>query len=395
MSFWTFLRDQWRVALFYVMGDFLLTTVLVLAAAESGKPIPGDLVAYASVLALFALGAYLVLEYWIRRPFYRDVHARLSREMSISEGDVPLVAATEEQRLFGQLLSAYHAVYMRNLAALEERQRFFETFATRFAHQMKTPVTAIRLLEQEMRQAADKGGRSRRAERVEEGGSSHYSVEEALAGWSGDTLQREWMDQLAEEAARMEASIDAMMYTARLNSFSFDSHLEAVDVPVVLRDIVNQHKAEWIRRKIYPKLECPREHVWALTDKKWFAFIVEQIVRNALQYGHKLDEQGDHVACTFWLRVFDCGNEIQIDFTDEGIGIPERDVRHVFEPFYTGANGRMHSRATGMGLYLVREVVDKLGHRVSVRSKEGDGTTVTVRIARSDYYHPASMMSLS
>jgi signal transduction histidine kinase len=333
-------------------------------------------IVYGYLLAVFMLIVYCLVEYVLRLPFYRDILSRLKRDMAISDGDIPLAGVTAEQRMYSQLLKRYQDAYSKQLTELHERRQFFETFTTRFAHQMKTPVTVIRLLEKEMRVSPP---------------------------------SEQLLDTLAEQCQRLESSIDAMLYTARLNHFSFDAKMEQVDILNLLRRVVNDHKAEWIRRKIYPRIECcdhdrdklmhddfstahdesVEPAVYVTTDAKWLTFIVEQIVRNALQYGYKRDEHGQPFPATFHIQVTRHESQVSIRFIDEGIGIPERELRYVFDAFYTGSNGRSHSRATGMGLYLVKEVAAKLGIEVGISSILGNGTTVELLFHTSQFYSPA------
>ncbi len=64
--------------------------------------------------------------------------------------------------------------------------------------------------------------------------------------------------------------------------------------------------------------------------------------------------------------------------TDFGVGIPKTDKRRVFDPFYTGENGRKFRESTGMGLYLTKEAALHLGHRIELDSVVGEGTTFRI-----------------
>jgi len=67
-----------------------------------------------------------------------------------------------------------------------------------------------------------------------------------------------------------------------------------------------------------------------------------------------------------------------LEVKDQGVGIPPQDIRRVFEPFYTGENGRKFGESTGMGLYLANEVCKKLEHQIEIKSKPGEGTTIRI-----------------
>lgn len=72
---------------------------------------------------------------------------------------------------------------------------------------------------------------------------------------------------------------------------------------------------------------------------------------------------------------------------DNGIGIPEQDVKRIFDAFFTGINGRKTREATGMGLYITKEICDNLHHGIYVQSAEGEGTTFTFQFAKDEEYH--------
>jgi OmpR family two-component system sensor histidine kinase YxdK len=399
VTWWLFIRDQWRHGVFFFIGILLMLAVFWFAAKQAGLSLPLSTVLYALLLGAVMWFAYILVEFLIRRPFYRDLQHRLSGELSVLDGDIPLTAATAEQRAFSTLLKRYQETYTQRLTELEERQHFFETFCLRFAHQMKTPVTVIRLVEQELRQTLREAGVQHtnvhqtnfHQSCADHASARHASTAQADVDTGAHNADPtlEPLDTLAEECSRLESSIDTMLYTARLKAFAFDARMERIDIIHLLRDVVNQHKGEWIRRKLYPRLDAPSEPVWVMSDRKWLSFMADQVVRNALQYGFKTDSSGNPVPSTFVIRIAEDADRVRIEFCDEGIGIPERDLRRVFDPFFTGANGRTHSRATGMGLYLVREVADKLGHTVSIASELGNGTTVTFILQRPDYYRPA------
>lgn len=73
------------------------------------------------------------------------------------------------------------------------------------------------------------------------------------------------------------------------------------------------------------------------------------------------------------------GRDVVLNVQDRGVGIPKADLPRVFRPFYTGENGRRFKESTGMGLYIVKEVIDKLNHRIELESVEGEGTLVRIR----------------
>jgi signal transduction histidine kinase len=108
-----------------------------------------------------------------------------------------------------------------------------------------------------------------------------------------------------------------------------------------------------------------------LTDEKWFCFVLEQILSNALKY----TKQG-----SVKISAEETENGLQIFVKDTGIGIKREDLPRIFEKGFTGYNGRMDKKASGLGLYLCKGVCEKLGHEIRVVSEEGEGTTVILTL---------------
>lgn len=90
---------------------------------------------------------------------------------------------------------------------------------------------------------------------------------------------------------------------------------------------------------------------------------------NAIKY-----TDGEHKKVTVVAYRAEQGTVLEV--RDRGVGIPPQDIRRVFEPFYTGENGRRFGESTGMGLYLVYEVCRRLEHRLELESRPGEGTAV-------------------
>ena len=108
-----------------------------------------------------------------------------------------------------------------------------------------------------------------------------------------------------------------------------------------------------------------------LTDEKWFCFVLEQILSNALKYTKQGSVNISAEETEKGLKVLVC---------DTGIGIKSEDLPRIFEKGFTGYNGRMDKKASGLGLYLCKGVCGKLGHGIRVTSKEGKGTTVILTL---------------
>ena len=125
---------------------------------------------------------------------------------------------------------------------------------------------------------------------------------------------------------------------------------------------------DFINKRI--KLEYTELNVEVLTDEKWLAFVIEQMLSNALKY------TPEGTVSVYLERP----NTLCI--RDTGIGIAHDDLPRVFENGYTGCNGRRDRQASGLGLYLCRQICENLGHKISAESAVGEGTTVLIDVSR-------------
>lgn len=108
-----------------------------------------------------------------------------------------------------------------------------------------------------------------------------------------------------------------------------------------------------------------------LTDEKWLVFVLEQVLTNAVKYTRK-------GKISIYL---DPEKEKTLVVEDTGMGIRPEDLPRIFEWGYTGYNGRIKNRATGIGLALCRQTMEMLGHRISAKSEPGKGTCIYLDLA--------------
>ena len=219
------------------------------------------------------------------------------------------------------------------MGAETERQRSLEEmtdYYTMWAHQIKTPIAALNLL-----------------------------------------LQGEKQDAAVcrQELFKIESYVEMALNYLRFEEMSNDLVLERNSLEQLVRQVVKKYAAIFI----YNHISIQLEHLdyTVLTDEKWFCFVLEQILSNALKY----TKQG-----SVKISAEESANGLRVLVKDTGIGIRSEDMPRIFEKGFTGYNGRMDKKASGLGLYLCKGVCEKLGHGISVASKEGDGTTVMITL---------------
>ncbi|MEH6852113.1 sensor histidine kinase [Bacillus pseudomycoides] len=185
-------------------------------------------------------------------------------------------------------------------------------------------------------------------------------------------------EELRLEIDRIKFLINQVLYTSRASSFSEDLHISEINMGRVVKDVIKRNVSFFMAKNIDVKLENINFHV--MTDEKWLAYMVDQIINNACKYVSK----GGKVN----IYAEEDERMVRLHIRDNGVGIKEKDIKRIFDKGFTGENGRGVAKSTGMGLYLSKKMAHKLSHDLFVESKEGIGTEFTICFYKlSDYFN--------
>ena len=185
-------------------------------------------------------------------------------------------------------------------------------------------------------------------------------------------LDNEEVDQkiLQQELFKIERYVEMVLTYIRLDSTSSDYVITKINLDEVVKDTVKKYAALFINKKI--KLNYVSHETMVISDKKWLSFAFEQILGNSVKYSSTNGE--------ITIETFE--NKLVIE--DKGIGIKEEDLPRIFEKGFTGFNGRYEKKSSGLGLYLCKKTLDKLGHHIEVSSTVGKGTRVEITFPKED-----------
>lgn len=318
-----YLKKQRR--LLVLMG--MMNAVFVLIASLNG--LAWDVVWYAVLLAT-ALGMVVVLyDYWGYRETQHILQTELTRITMTVEGlPVPSDGIAESyQKLIYALYAEMSAVATR----ADITQSEIESYYTTWAHQIKNPIAAMRLLIQ--------------------------------------THPGQVHRELLNELIKIEQYVEMVLQYVRVDNVSTDYVFRSYAIDDIIRPVLRKYASMFITKDV--TLEYESIGVDVVTDEKWLMFVVEQIISNALKYTPSGVISITHTA----------DNELLI--ADTGIGIDSTDLPRIFEKGYTGFNGRYEKTSTGIGLFLVNRIMHKLGHSVRIESEVGVGTRVYIGLQRA------------
>ena len=185
-------------------------------------------------------------------------------------------------------------------------------------------------------------------------------------------LDNEEVDQknLQQELFKIERYVEMVLTYIRLDSTSSDYVITKINLDEVVKDSVKKYATIFINKKI--KLNYVSHETMVISDKKWLGFAFEQILGNSVKYSSTGGE----------ITIETYENRLVIE--DKGIGIKEEDLPRIFEKGFTGFNGRYEKKSSGLGLYLCKKTLDKLGHHIEISSKVGEGTRIEITFPKED-----------
>ena len=324
-----------------LFGAWLASRKLVAAAglfcALSGVLIfwlyglPGEAIAYLLCLCCIGTSFWAVLSFvrfWRKHKILR----KMEEAIFVTAEDLPETTTLIEED-YQHLIQRLVRENRQRQAAADSMLEDLTSYYTLWVHQIKTPIAAMDLLLQ--------AGPDRATE-------------------------------MEIELQKIAQYVDMILQYLRLDSTAKDLVLQRCQLDAVVRQTVRKYAKLFILKKIQLVFQETKWEV--LSDEKWLCFLLEQLLSNALKY---TPEGGK-------ISIFLDG-ETNLVIADTGIGIAPEDLPRVFEKGFTGNNGRMDKKATGIGLYLCRRVTNLLGHTISIASEPGVGTQVRLGLGRPQF----------
>ena len=184
-------------------------------------------------------------------------------------------------------------------------------------------------------------------------------------------------NELLSIVRRLDSNIDQILYYMRSEITEKDFIINEVSLKDIVRSVSLKNKDDLLENKI--ELEVNIDNIYVYTDKKWIEFILNQIISNSIKYKK---ETGSFIKITNSISE----DKVNLIIYDNGIGISKGDIKKVFDKSFTGKNGRDKIKSTGMGLYIVKNLCNKLGHNIRIESVENEYTKVIIEFGKNSYY---------
>ncbi len=337
MTFFNYLKDQFRLILLWICLVSLIGFILWLTP-DVNLNLPSLI--YIAILGFFLLFFFLSLDYVQKKKFWQQIELDSTEYV-----ETPNLsnAKSHEELLYQDYFNEMHREHFLILNDIKQQTQEQKDYIDSWVHEIKIPLASLSLI----------------SETIE-----------------ADISEKRF-NQLRTNIKRMDDYVEQVLYYSRLDSFSKDYLIKSHSLKRIVQQAIRESSDYFIQNNI--KFALVGEDYSVLTDEKWLHFILNQLISNGIKY----TPPGGSLTITFnknkrgtWLTV-----------TDTGIGIPTEDLQRIFDKGFTGQNGRNdETNSTGLGLYLAKELSEKLGHHLYVESFPDKGTSFQLLFPHLNYY---------
>lgn len=330
MKLGTYLKDKGYAIIISFIGLILIIFLLVFLEAHI-LLIYSIPILYVAVLLLI-----LLKDFNVKRVFFNETNNKLNnldKKYLITE--IINNASFVEGELFLNYLYEINKNYIEDLNKYKLTNKEFREYIELWCHEVKTPIATSKMII--------------------------------------DNNKNKTTENILEEVDRINTLIEQILFYARSDSVEEDYIISKVNLRDTIEIVIKKNKKALINNKV--KININGSAI-VESDTKWLEFIIDQIIVNSIKY-IKNDPKID-------IDIKELKNNVILTIKDNGIGIKSDEIDRVFDKGFTGSNGRIYKASTGMGLYLTKKLCDRLGHSITISSRENEYTKLNVVFPLSD-----------
>ena len=335
MNLKRYLKDKF---FFFLLLLIFYTIVILMFLAFK---VPNQLIWGFSLTFIILIVLLFLIDYYRKKSFYKQFLNNLNR---LDQKYLIIETVKEPNFYEGQIL--YQSLYDINKNMLEKIKDYetdindFKEYIEMWIHEVKIPLASLTLVFHNHHKEVDR--------------------------------------KISQAVKRIEYYVDQVLYYVRSKNANKDYLIKENNLSKVINKIALKNKDDLLDNNISLIVEDVNYEV--LTDLKWLEFILDQIINNSIKY--------KRLGADSYIKISACNSADKIVLTiyDNGIGIASCDLTRVFEKSFTGENGRLTAKSTGMGLYIAKRLCEKLGHKIIIESQKQEYTKITIIFCKNDFY---------
>ena len=338
MKFKNYLKTNYLIILLFVIVIAIIDLMLVTFKTNE-QAIIG-----VTITTILGFILYIAYDFTRRKKFYD----KFLNDLDLLDKKYLITEMIEKPNFYeGELL--YDALYEIDKSMAEKIKEYslniqdFKEYIEMWIHEVKLPLASLNLIVHNHKELSDK--------------------------------------KITEQLKRLDDDIEQVLYYVRSENAEKDYMINTTELNKVISNVAMKNKDILLENNIDFEVEVGNKKV--LTDSKWLEFIVNQIISNSIKY---IRNDAKHL---IKITAEETNKNIILKIYDNGIGISKSDIPKVFDKTFTGNNGRKIETSTGMGLYIAKQLCKKLGHKITIDSKENVYTKVSILFNKDDFLNVA------
>lgn len=334
MTFAKYCKDRWWMFLTFAVSMGLIWIFLSAYHNSSQEKIVVFLICFLTFLI------FCFTDFFRKRAFFNEMLQKtkeLDKKYLIT--DVMEDCGFYEGAILQDILRDCNKSMAEEVAEYRQNSKEFREYIETWVHEVKIPVSSLRLM-------------------------CHNNSE--------------MEEKMVSPLKQIDDDINNVLFYARSECSHKDYIIKEVNVKKVFTAVAVANRIPL--QLLDAQIHTEGLDICVTTDEKWLEFILGQLMSNSMKYRDPIRR--------LELEIFAKENEkvVEVHFKDNGIGIPAADLNRVFEKSFTGENGRSGAASTGMGLHIVKNLCDKLGHKISVQSQKGEYTEMILVFSKNRFY---------
>ena len=331
----------------FTFPDHMPGSVFIISKVDEFIPEVKSMIAemlMVGICILIFTGAALTV--WVYRSILRPLSKLQEATMKIRDGNLDFTLEVEDEDEIGRLCQDFEEMRIRLKESAEEKVQYDKEnkeLISNISHDLKTPITAI------------KG-----------------YVEGIMDGVAASPQKLDkYIRTIYNKANDMDRLIDELTFYSKIDTNKIPYTFSKINVAGYFRDCVEEVGLDMESRNIeLGYFNYVDEDVMIIADAEQLKRVINNIISNSVKY---LDKKKGIIN----IRIKDVGDFIQVEIEDNGKGIAAKDLANIFERFYRTDSSRNSSQGgSGIGLSIVRKIIEDHGGRIWATSKEGIGTEI-------------------
>ncbi len=244
-------------------------------------------------------------------------------------------------------ITNYAEVKQQEIQELKRMEAFRREFIADISHELKTPIFAAQ-------------------------GFVHTLLDGAVEDKS---VRRKFLKKAAKSLDGLDILVQDLLTISQMETGETKMHFEFFDIVSLIKEVIDQLEGEADKRKITVKLHNPEERHFVKADYQRIYQVMINLISNGIKYTKKEGNVD--------IRVLEINGKIQTLVSDNGRGIPEEDIKRIFERFYRVEKSRSKEKGgTGLGLSIVKHIMEGHGSMIEVESEVKKGSTFSFKLTK-------------